>query len=61
MNETLEKIKEYLERIKVMTAWLAGKRILVRYEGDLRTYELIDSPSWDWSKVRYFVVNEVRS
>lgn len=56
MNETLEKIKEYLERIKVMTAWLAGKRILVRYEGDLRTYELIDSPSWDWSKTRYFVV-----
>lgn len=55
MKETLEKIKEYLERAKVMTAWIMGEKILVEFVGDSKTYELIDSPSWDWSKARYFV------
>ena len=63
MNETLEKILEYLEKIKeyskrieVMTAWyMEKKKILVQYAGDKKVYELIDSPSWDWSKARYFV------
>jgi len=55
MNETLEKIKEYAERIKVMTAWLIGKKILVKFVGDEKIYELVDSPSWNWSKARYFV------
>lgn len=55
MNETFEKIKEYLERIKVMSDWLAGKKVLVKYAGDPKVYELIDSPSWDWDKARYFV------
>ena len=62
MNETLEKIIEYLDKIKeyskrieVMYAWEMGKKILVQFTGDSKTYELIDSPSWDWSKARYFV------
>lgn len=62
MNETLEKIyeclekiKEYSKRIEVMHAWYLGKKVLVQYAGDSKTYELIDSPSWDWSKARYYV------
>lgn len=54
VEETLEKIKEYAGRIKVMSGWLVGKKILVKYVGDPKVYELVDSPSWDWSKARYY-------
>jgi len=54
---TFEKINEYAERIKVMSAYLAGKTIHVEFVGDSGTYELIDSPSWDWEHGRYFIAN----
>lgn len=55
MFTTVEKINEYAERIKVMAAYLAGQKIYVEFVGDSGTYELIDSPSWNWNQGRYFV------
>ena len=44
-----------IEKIKVMQAWLDGKRIRYRVEGDVWHYtdNSCICPPWDWSKCVY--------